>query len=110
MKYTHPLSIHFYHDDYYEEVINHEDILQQLHNFPHLEHLDVDFDSLLDLDSGWDNAYDPDLYYREARFVGKLPHTLQSLRILLADHRVMEELRRSQNANYRIFLTSTQLL
>ncbi|KAK5073311.1 hypothetical protein LTR70_010407 [Exophiala xenobiotica] len=75
------LSIHFHHDDCYEEDINDEDILQQLHNYAHLEHLDVDFDSLLDLDSGWDNDYDPDLVYREARFVGKLPH-----------HRVIKEL------------------
>lgn len=86
------LGIHLHRDDCYEEVITDGDILQQLHDFAHLEHLDVDFVSLLDLDSGLDDDYIPDLYYKEARFVGKLPRTAQSLRIFIADHRVIEEL------------------
>jgi len=70
-----------------------EDIVGDLHAFTKLKYIDIDFMSTLGLESGTRNEKG-ELRDERARFIDKLPPSLETLRLFEVDRRVTKELLR----------------
>lgn len=94
------LSVHFSHEEEDEEFLEPWQMVSDLRCFAKIKDLDLDFHCLLDLDGGFDLESEK-FYFNKAHFLHKLPHSVESFRIFKADGRVIEDLQKLTNLEWR---------